>query len=332
MAMCVAVSLLAGAAFAAEPNGPSAVSNDSGGPSELLPVDVILFPERSEIRKIYELSPDVDPSRLPRGNFERDGLAYKCTDILREVVIGEESKTVTVTETAESKKNDTNTVLGLFPQYRDYTDEDGFAGTLLLNTATIKSEVSGYGSSGTPYSVTRNYPNLSDTDTQYIPKTLDDNGKTLQMQDVQWQTDNTYNADDYEICDRYTAVVTYGGTKTSSYVKGYNIAADYTGEVTRKGVAMIRYTVIFAGTEIPEPKQDSEVAWPAILLSALALFGCGVCAYLTLRKRKETRYNEKVPDYDRPDAHAGDADGDSGIGGGDGERSERRKLRPSDFR
>jgi hypothetical protein len=346
VALCAAISLLAGTALAADTNGSAAVTDSSDNASdsaELLPVDVIHYPERLEVRKIYELSPGVDPERLPRDGFERGGYAYECADILREVVIGEESKTVTVTETAESKKNDTNTVLALLPQFKEVTDEDGFAGMLLLNTATIKSEVSGYGSSSTAYTVTRSYPNLSDADTQYIPKTIDDNGKTLQFQDVRWQTDNTMNMDDYEIGDRFTAIATYGGTKTSSYVKGYTITADYTGEVTRKGVTVIRYTVIFTGTEIPAPvpspspeitpTPDADTTSGAdggqtsaagqgggglpILISVLALLGSGAgMTYTALKNRKE-KTHEKTSGYDYPDTYADGDGGDPGSGGGE---------------
>ena len=103
------------------------------------------------------------------------------------------------------------------------TTEEGFTGTLRLDLDSIETEVSGYGSSKQAVTATRNYPNLSDADTQYLPKTIEDNGRSLTLSDVQWQTDNTYNADDYEIGDRYTAICTYSGTKTVSYVKGYKM-------------------------------------------------------------------------------------------------------------
>jgi len=268
-------------------------------------------------------------------------------DILREVVIGEEFKTVTVTESAESAKNDMDTVLGLFPQHKEYADADGFAGSLLLNTATIRAEISGYGSSSTPYTVSRSYPNLSDTDTQHIPKAIDDGGRSLQLQDIQWQTDNTYNADDYEIGNRYTALATYGGTRTSSYVRGYDLTADYTGEVSRKGVTVIRYTVIFIGSEAPapdpapdptpaapaqpeepaaepepEPVPDNKKSggdWLPTLLSILALLGCGACGYFIMKNRKEPSLYEKEHIYDYPDTYAGDADDASDDSAGDGE-------------
>ena len=33
--------------------------------------------------------------------------------------------------------------------------------------------------------------------------------------------------DGYAVADRYTAVATYTGSATSSYVKGYTVTADY---------------------------------------------------------------------------------------------------------
>ena len=338
-AISLAVALFSGTALASDSGNP---------PAELLPADVQYSQDRLDIRKVYELSPDVDPSRLPRGGFELGGYAYECADILREVVIGEESKTVTVAEAAETKKDDAASIFAVLPQYIEYSDEDGFSGRLLLNTSTIKSEVSGYGTSSTPYTVSRSYPNLPDCDTQHIPKTTDDNGRTLQLQDIQWQTDNTMNVDDYEIGNRYTAVAMYGGTRSSSYVTGYDVTADYSGEVLRKGVTVIRYTVIFTGVEIPapvltpgpepsqvEPDPEAEPAaepdtgdairdpgggsllWIPMLISALALLGCGACVFFTLKTRKETTSYETAPDNNNLDIYSGDAGGAPGAGDGD---------------
>jgi hypothetical protein len=325
-ALCLAITPLAGTALAADAESTTAVTGgNASGYGEPLPVNVIRNPDNLEISKVYELSPGADPAKLPRGDFEQNGYVYTCADILREVVIGEENKTVTVAETAESRKNDTDTVLNLFPQYLEYSDEDGFVGNLLLNTATVRSEVSGYGSSSTPYTVTRSYPNLSDADTRYVPKTIDDNGRTLRLQNVEWQSDNTMNAGDYEITDRYTAVVAYEGTKTSNYIKGYVITADYSGEVFRKGVTVIRYTVIFTGAEIPAPETSPPSQngsggghWISVLLSALALLGCGACVFFTLKNRKEKLHYEKITEHDYPDAYVDG--GDPGVGNGDSGR------------
>ena len=104
------------------PAGAAAV--DLADPDAMLPVDIIIDQDAKEIRKVYDLSPNTDPSTLPMAPFERDGLQYECTDVLREVVIGSETQTITQTETVDSSKKDMETILGLLPQDKEVTTED----------------------------------------------------------------------------------------------------------------------------------------------------------------------------------------------------------------
>lgn len=293
----------------------NAAAADLADPDAILPVDIVIDLEAKEIRKVYDLSPNTDPSTLPMDSFERDGVQYECTDILREVIIGSESQAMTQTETVESKNKDMETILGLLPEEKEVETEDGFTGTLHLVLDSIKTEVAGYGSSSKAVTATRSYPNLASADTSHLPKTITDGGRTLTLQNVQWQTDNTYNADDYEIGDRFTAICTYGGTKTTSYVTGYTTTADYSGEVYRTGVTVIRYTVIYTGTVIPppaEPDSDTEAEpaeqasgtnWLLVLLPAAATLGLGIGGTYFLMKRKE-QSNETTYSDDRTDLDA----------------------------
>lgn len=298
--------------------------SDLANSESLYPVDIILDLDSREIRKVYDLSPSTDPSTLLMANFERDGLEYICTDILREVIIGTETQTLTQTETVESKKKDLETLLTLLPQEREVTTEEGFTGTLRLDLDSIETEVSSYGSSKQAVTATRSYPNLSGADTQHLPKTIEDNGRTLTLSDVQWQTDNTYNADDYEIGDRYTAICTYSGSKTVSYVKGYTTTADYVGDVHRTGVTMIRYTVIFTGEDIPEPEPvvaegpESGFLMAALIIGGLILVsvagGCGT--YILVKRRKERMTDEEMDSESSGYSGNGNTDADPGTGAG----------------
>ena len=105
--------------------------------------------------------------------------------------------------------------------------------------------MSGYGSSTREVSATRSYPNLANQDTANIPKTIEEDGRTLTLQAIDWRTDNTASTDGYALGDRFTAVATYIGTATSSYVKGYTVTADYTGTVNRIALNKTRYVAIF---------------------------------------------------------------------------------------
>ena len=102
-----------------------AVSLDVTDPDAMLPVDIILDQDNREIRKVYDLSPNTDPSTLPMGQFERDGLLYDCTDVLREVIIGSETQVITQEEKVDSDKKDMDTILSLLPQEKEVTTEEG---------------------------------------------------------------------------------------------------------------------------------------------------------------------------------------------------------------
>ena len=67
----------------------------------------------------------------------------------------------------------------------------------------------------------------------------------------------------YAMGDRYTAVATYTGTATSTYVKGYTVTAEYTGTVSRIALNRVRYVAIFEGmaifSDIPDPNDTSDL-------------------------------------------------------------------------
>lgn len=163
----------------------SAASPESDGAAAILSIDVVVDQETTEIRKVYSLPPSVDPEALPREGFDRDGYHYECSDILREVVMGDETQSLTQTETVESKNKEMETLLALLPQAKPVTTEDGFEGTLYLNLNTLRTEVTGYGSSSKTVKATRTYPNLSSADATHLPKTISDGGRTMTLQDVE---------------------------------------------------------------------------------------------------------------------------------------------------
>ena len=264
------------------------------------PTSITRSEDGGEIRKIYDLSPTDDPAGIPRSDFEQDGFRYTLTDLLKQELPEYEERQHTATVSLESKSKDMASVLALLPQEREFITDDGLTGTLTLQLDTVQVEVAGYGSSTKEVQATRSYPNLAGQDTQYIPKTIEDNGRTLTLQSIDWQTDNTASTDGYALGDRFTAVATYTGSATSSYVKGYTVTADYTGTVSRIALNKTRYVAIFEGTaivpvepavELPDvleaPKQFN---WAYVLvpLGVVAAAGGGVGIALFLKRRRES--------------------------------------------
>ena len=300
---------------------PSASAAEWADPAQVCyPTSVTQNEDGTEIRKFYDLSPQDDPAGIPRSDFEQDGFHYTLVDLLKQELPEHESRQHTETVSLESKNKDMASVLTLLPQEKEFITDDGLAGTLTLRLDTVQVEVSGYGSSTKEVSATRSYPNLASQDTANIPKTIQDGGRTLTLQDIRWQTDNTgsldgyalgdrYTAvatytgslDGYALGDRYTAVATYTGSATSSYVKGYTVTAEYTGTVSRIALNKTRYVAIFEGVplqpveivpETPDPSTQAPAAsfnWPLLLvpLGLIAAAGGGIGIALFLKRRNE---------------------------------------------
>lgn len=286
------------------------------------PTAISVSDDGTELKKIYDLSPEADPAGIPRSDFERNGFHYTFVDILRQELPEYEERSHTETVTVNSQKKDMESVLALLPQEREVVTEDGLIGTLTLKLDTVRVEVAGYGSSTKELTATRTYPNLDGQDTSYIPKTVEDNGRTLTLQTVNWQASSSDNVDGYAIGERFTAIATYAGTSTSSYVSGYTVTADYTGMVSHINMDRVRYVAIFEGVSLapvePEPTgtptpteelsadltvretenvpaNSAEPAAPAsfpwklvvIPFGIIALIGAGVGVALTMKRRSE---------------------------------------------
>ncbi len=272
------------------------------------PVSVEQNEDGSEIRKVYDLAPDQDPAGISRSDFEQNGIHYTLTDLLKQEMPEYQERSHTEEVSLSSKSKDMETILSLLPQQKEFVTEDGLSGTLTLQLDTVQVETAGYGSSTKTVTTTRRYPNRGSQDTQYIPKTVEENGRTMTLQDISWQADNAGNLDGYAMSDRYTAVATYSGTATSSYVTGYNVTAKYVGAVSKIALDRVRYVAVFEGTEIksviPLPEIDDPVTvpdktvaeggfsfnWAYVLvpLGAVVLVGGGIGTALFLNKRSES--------------------------------------------
>ena len=294
MILLLVVTLLAAStsplALAAEVCYPTAVEESEDG---------------HEIRKVYDLTPEQDPAGIPRSDFEQNGVRYTLTDLLRQETPEYQERQHTEEVSLESKNKDMASILALLPQQKEFVTEDGLSGKLTLQLDTVQVETAGYGKSTRTVTATRRYPSLASQDTSYIPKTVEENGRTMTLQDISWQTDNTGSLDGMAMGDRYTAVATYSGAATSSYVTGYTVTAKYVGTVSKIALDRVRYVAIFEGTEIrpvvpaPDPADtlpgstDTEGSfqfnWAYVLipLAVVVLIGGGVGTALYLKKRHE---------------------------------------------
>lgn len=266
------------------------------------------------ITKSYELNQNDDVTAISKEGFEQNGSFFVFKDMVKTELPQVESKEYAEKVVISSKSNKMNDILPLLEEEKQVVTEDGFSGTAKLDLSNLKIESAGYGTSTKNVSTTRTYPNLDSADTQYIPKTTVENGKTLELSGIHWQSGNTQNINDTSITDRYTAVATYTGTVSSSYVKGYTVTAEYKGTVSKTNTDKVLYTAIFEEST-PTEKNKANALYAVLPLGGALAGIAGTILLGKLKNRKGVEYEEESNDVDI-DTADDDDDNYPGIGTG----------------
>ena len=309
--LCMILTLcsMSGAALAAE-SEQDADPASALIPAADIPPSVSAYP--AEVRtseengvyrleKVYYLTAKDDPSTIPTADFEREGRTYTLIDLLKNDQTETDTREHIEVVTLDSKTKDMAEILKMLEPKLEVKTEDGYEGILSLDHTTIQVEAAGYSTSSRTVTAERTYPNLSDADVSLIPKTVNENGRILTLADASWQEAATDPTDGYDIPIRYTAVASYTGSATSSYVKGYTVTADYTGTVSRIALNRVRYVAIFEGTPI-QPAEPAKTAgavplrWSYVLIpiGVVAAAGAGVGGALLVKHRKENADEEET--------------------------------------
>ncbi len=229
--------------------------------------------DEPRIQKVYQLSLDDEPAKIPTEDFVRNGRLYYLLDMTRQDEIGVDTKSHIQTVTLPSKTNDMERILQTLDAEIEVTTEDGYTGKLHLDHTTVKVTTDGYATKTGTVSASRTYSNLSDADLSLVPKTISDNGRNLTLADVQWS-----NSTDGETT-RYTATARYTGTTSSKYATGYTVTADYSGEVSKTGCDVVVYTAIFGSVEAPKEENVERTPTDLSGLKRSAIVGVGILAF-----------------------------------------------------
>lgn len=270
----------------------------AAGAGALYPAEIVESTEGgySRLEKIYHLTAADDPADIPTADFEREGYQYTLLDLTRTDKAETDTKYYSETVTFDSSSKDMDTILPQLAATCEADTEDGYSGTLTLDTANIKVEASGYSSSSRTVSATRTYPNLSDADLSLVPKTTQESGRTLSLADVQWQEAGGY----------YTATASYTGTASTKYATGYTVTATYTGEVSRTTNSAATYVATFSGVpngtrilpkeEEADTGESSGFPWVLLIPAAAGVAGLaygGKFLYGKYKMKKEWKeYNK----------------------------------------
>ena len=207
-------------------------------PAVLYPAEVRTSEENGVIRleKVYYLTSRDNPANIPTDEFDREGRHYTLLDVLKNDLSETDSKDYIEVVTLESDTKDMGEIIQSLEPEREIATDDGYSGILKPDYTKITVEAAGYKTSTWTVSATRSYPNLSDADASFIPKSIQDSGRTLTLADVDWQEAGGF----------YNATATYTGTASGRNVTGYTVTVEYSGEIIKTSQDTVIYTAIFS--------------------------------------------------------------------------------------
>ncbi len=238
---------------------------------EYIPTNVWMEKEEDFrlLKKTFLVEPDISPSELIEQNVMRHGVTYQFLEMYKTELPGStETKTVSQKETIATGSKDQNTIAAQAEQTVSY-EQDGFSGTLTLDTAGITTEESGRQSYSYTINDSREYTGLASNDPYLVPKEVNKNGATLSLQDIQW-TPTGVKPDGSGLPASYTATASYSGKGWGSKVTGYTATLPYSGEVTKEIPGKVQYTLVYE--EIPpEPVEEKNTVSPLLVSGGIAL-------------------------------------------------------------
>ena len=221
------------------------------------------------LEKTYELSPGEDPNSVIEEPFTRDGFVFNLETIRFEEVKESLTKDTQQTVTMITQTDDQGEILKKFTGSMTYTDEEGYTGTLYIETGSIFTEAESYETKRYTLTDTKEYFSMMMNDPYGIPQSTVKNGAALQLKDISWVVTGTSLAGDSLVPTEYKAVATYSGSYSKIVPTGYVTTAIYKGQLSLEVVEKLLVKVTYSGT--PAVKSASERGIRPVLF--ILLFG-----------------------------------------------------------
>ncbi len=203
------------------------------------------------ISKTYALDDTENPSDINISNFERYGIEFAMSEIVKTDHSSNDIKLATKEIEIITKTNKIEKILSEIEDSIEY-DEDGYKGILTVDNKSITTVINSSGINYGTASIKREYYNLPNQDISHFSKSITSNGATYNYNDVKYTTnlDGSYNAN-----------VTYTRKTSSAYVETYLTKVTYQGEVSKLLTDKTMYTVKYLPlvVEVVEDNYDETV-------------------------------------------------------------------------
>lgn len=177
-------------------------------------------------------------------NIEKDNIKYILENKDRQELETIDSKVMEQTKTLELSTNNKNTILQNFKQSINYNDGE-FVGELYRLDDSLKISAISHGKYEKVFTIDKQYTNLDKADLDYIPKNITIGGYTYSLTKCDWNIVDNEKIQNIYIPKNYTANTTYKTIKTLYNPYTYQCEITYNGEVSKKSINKIQYTLTY---------------------------------------------------------------------------------------
>jgi len=255
-------------------------------------IQVLYQSGRNFLHKTFTVPADIEPGGLIQPDFIMGGYRYSYSStILRETTSGASARRVTEIKTIESNTGDRAAIIAALGNQLPFSDDYGYVGELFLLPDTLSISEMGRVTYSYTVSDVRRFEGLSDNDMANIPRTVVHNGRTLQLQSVDWQVTSRH---DGTIPTGYTAIARYSAPAIGTRSAGYIATATFSGEVSRELVGISTFTIVYEGEQVIIPFNHIP-----LLAAGLIIVGCLIVLAVLWKLRKNVEvyvYQAGIPE------------------------------------
>ena len=194
----------------------------------------------------------------------------------------QEEKQISTTKTIRSKTNNIEKLVKELGDNIEYS-ENGYTGKYILDTESIGIKTINNGYYEKLIEENKRYSNLEKNDLDFISKTIEKDGLTLDLLNTEWQVQSNKKVGEYEVPDLYTANCYYATKIKVDYPNTYIVTANYNGIAKKLIEKPITITVNYKKQEKPIQENNNTGifvgAGSAIIIFILFLLVGNVTVY-----------------------------------------------------
>lgn len=189
--------------------------------------------------------------------IEKDNIKYILENKDKQELETIDSKIIEQTKTLELSTNNKNTILQNFTQSINYNDGE-FSGELYRLDNSLKIFTISHGKYEKVFTIDKQYTNLDKADLDYIPKDITIGGYIYSLTKCDWNIVDNEKIQNISIPKTYNANTTYKTIKTLENPYTYQCEITYNGEVSKKSINKIQYTLTYKQEKQEQPEEIKE--------------------------------------------------------------------------